>query len=287
MTADHRAIEGSGRVLVVTDGAVDLPETLMGPETPMGPALLRRVPGGVWAGDVPFHGDVGDFWAQLRKGAYPSTTPPTVEALVQAYQHPGLVLALHVSGHLSATVLRAEEAAARAGPGVVVVDTRSLSVGAGLVVAGVCRAVESLDAPEPLISFARSLPDRLHTFALVQDVGSLRRSDRSGLLPSAHLVSNHPLVLAVRGRVVALAQPRHRSGAITELATHLRGSAGPQPGAWALGHGDASDVERVVGELSHATGKPPKFLTRLDPTVGAHLGPESIVVGAISGPIEL
>jgi DegV family protein with EDD domain len=268
-------------VLIVTDGAVDLPETLMGS------ALVRRVPGEVWTSDVPYHGGVEEFWAQLRKGAYPSTTPPTVEDLVQAYQHPGPVLALHVSGHLSATLRRAEEAAARAGPGVVVVDTRSFSVGAGLVVAAVCRAVESLNAPEPLVDFARSLPDRLHTFVLVQDVGSLRRSDRSGLLPSAHLVSNHPLVLAVRGRVVALGQPRHRSGAVAELATHLRRSAGPQPGAWALGHGDAADVDRVAGELSHATGKPPEFLTRLDPTVGAHLGPESIVVGAISGRIEL
>lgn len=268
-------------MLIVTDGAVDVPDTLIGS------AVLRRVPGEVWAGEAPFRGGVDEFWAQLRKGEYPSTTPPTVNALTQAYQHPDLVIALHVSGQLSATMLRAEEAAARAGPGVVVVDTRSLSVGAGLIVAAVCRASESPNAPESLIDFARSLPERLHTFALVQELESLRRSDRSGLLPTAHLARNHPLVLAVRGRVVALAQPKHRSGAVGELAKHVGRSAGAKPGAWALGHGDATDVDAVVDELTHAIGKPPAFFTRLDPTVGAHLGPESVVVGAVSESIDV
>ena len=268
-------------MLIVTDGAVDLPETLIGS------AWLRRVPGEVWAGEAPFRGGVDEFWAQLRKGEYPSTTPPTVNALTQAYCHPDLVIALHVSGQLSATMLRAEEAAARAGPGVVVVDTRSLSVGSGLVVAAVCRASLTSDAPESLIDFARSLPERLHTFALVQQVESLRRSNRSGLLPAANLARNHPLVLAVRGRVVALAQPKNRNAAIHEVAEHVRRSAGPIPGAWALGHGDATDVDVVLDDLTRAIGKPPTFFTRLDPTVGTHLGPESVVVGAISESIDV
>jgi DegV family protein with EDD domain len=268
-------------MLIVTDGAVDVPEPLAGS------ARLRRVPGEVWADDLPFPGGIEEFWAQLRTGAYPSTTPPTVYALTEAYQHPDLVVAMHVSGQLSATMARAEEAAARAGPGVVVIDTRSLSVGAGLIVAAVHRRIDSPDDPESLIAFARSLPERLHTFALVQEVESLRRSDRSGLLPSSHLARNHPLVLAIRGRVVALAQPKHRAGAVGELAKHVRRSAGSTPGAWALGHGDASDVDAVVDELTRAIGKPPNFVTCLDPTVGTHLGPDGIVIGAISGPIEV
>jgi DegV family protein with EDD domain len=268
-------------VLIVTDGAVDVPETLMGS------TLLRRVPGEVWSGEAPFTGDLGEFWAQLRKGNYPSTTPPTVSALAQAYHHPDLVIALHVSSELSVTMARAEEAAQRAGPGVVVIDTRSFSVGAGLIVSAVHRAAQSPNAPGSIIDFARSLPDRLHTFTLVQEVDALRRSDRTGLLPSSHLARNHPLVLAVRGRVVFLAQPKHRGAAVKEMARHLRQSAGTTLGAWALGHGDAADVDGIVGLLSAATGQSPRFYTSFDPTVGAHLGPDAVVVGAITGPIEL
>jgi DegV family protein with EDD domain len=268
-------------MLIVTDGAVDVPETLLGS------GLLRRVPGEIWSGEAPFPGGVDEFWAELRKGHYPSTTPPTVSALVTAYEHPDLVIGLHVSRRLSGTVSRADEAAARAGSGVVVVDTRSLSVGAGLLVTAVHRAAQSPDPPESIIDFAQALPERLHTFALVQDVDSLRRSDRAGLIPSSHLARNHPLVLAVRGRVVALAQPKNRSAAIDELIKHLRRSVDNELGAWALGHGDASDVDAVVDHLSNTLGQPPRFFTALGPTVGTHLGPDALVLGAITGPIEI
>ncbi|MDA8399240.1 MAG: DegV family protein [Actinomycetota bacterium] len=267
-------------MLIVTDGAVDVPESLTGS------ALLRRVPGEVWSGEAPFTGGLEDFWAQLRKGNHPLTTPPTVSALTAAYQHPDLVIGLHVSSELSATMARASEAAQRAGPGVVVVDTRSLSVGAGLIVTAVHRAAQSADAPDSIIDFARSLPDRVHTFALIQDVESLRRSDRSGLLPRAHL-ARKPLVLAVRGRVVSLAQPNHRQAAVKEVAWRLRRSAGATLGAWALGHGDAADVDGIVERITAAIGQRPRFCTSLDPTVGAHLGPDAIVVGAVTGPVEL
>jgi DegV family protein with EDD domain len=267
-------------MLIVFDGAVDIPDDLAASP------LLRRVPGEVWDGETAL-GDPDSFWTQLRKGNYPSTTPPTVSALATAYEHPDLVIALHVSGRLSATIRRAEEAAERAGPGIIVIDTGSISVGAGLVVAAVHHFAQHMGGSDSLIDFARSLPARLHTFAIVQDIESLRRSDRSGLLPSSHLARNHPLLLAVRGRIVALSQPKHRSGAISDLATHVRRSAGPNPGAWAFGHGDAPDAESVVAHLTGTFRAPPRYVTRLDPTVGAHLGPDSIVVGVMSGPIDL
>ena len=167
---------------------------------------------------------------------------------MSAYQEADLVIALHVSGQLSATMQRAQEAAEQAGSGVSVIDTGSLSVGAGLIVSEVHRAATSDSAPS-LVDWARTLPSRLHTFALVQHVDALRRSDRSGLLPSGHLARNHPLVLAIRGRVVPLAQPRQRTGALVELTRRLWHRPCPKPRAWALGHGDAPDVSWVVGEL--------------------------------------
>lgn len=270
-------------MLVVTDGAIDLPAELE--RSP----LLRSVPGVVRVGEEPLTGGPDDFWSLLRRGIYPSTSPPTVAALADAYRHPGLVLAVHVSAQLSATMARAREAATRSGPEVVLIDSRSLSVGAGLVAVAAHRVIQDSSDHEQITDFASSLPERLHTFALIQEVESLRRSDRSGLLPAARLRldQNHPLVLAIRGRVVPLSQPRHRARALKELAGHLLRSAGSRPGAWALGHGDASDLDAVVEQLSRAVGRPPAFVARLDPTVGAHAGPESIVVGAIAGPVEL
>ena len=87
-------------MLIVTDGAVDLPAPLE--ESP----LLRIVPGAVWLKDEPFVGGVDEFWALLRRGAYPSTTPPAVDALVEAYGDTDAICAMHVSAELSSTVAR-------------------------------------------------------------------------------------------------------------------------------------------------------------------------------------
>ena len=262
-------------VLIVTDGAVDISERLAVS------GLVRQVPGEVWGPDGPLPVDREAFWASLRRGEYPSTSPPTVSALMAAYEHPDLVIGLHVSGQLSATLQRAHEAAERVGPGVSVIDTESFSVGSGLVVNELHRLARSGDAPS-LVDAARELPSRLHTYALVQDVDALRRSDRSGLIPTSHLMRNHPLVLAIRGRVVPLAQPRQRSNAIAELSRHLQHRSGPPLSAWALGHGDAPDVDSVVRGLSTYIGREPAFVTHLDPTVGVHLGPDSLVVGVLN-----
>jgi len=262
-------------VLIVTDGAVDLPAEL----TTSG--LIRQVPGEIWGPDGPLRVDRDEFWSLLRRGEYPSTSPPTVSALMDAYQYGDLVVALHVSGQLSATMARANEAVERVGTGVSVIDTGSFSVGAGLIVAEVHRLACEASVPS-IVDAAGTLPSRLHTFALIEDVEALRRSDRSGLLPSSHLARNHPLVIAVRGRVVPLAQPKQRAHAVAELSRHMRNRSGPSLAAWALGHGDAGDVETVIQGLSNYMGRPPSFVSYLDPTVGVHLGPDSLVVGVLS-----
>lgn len=269
-------------MLIVTDGAVDLPAGIE--RSP----LLRVVPGHVWLDDQPLVTDLEGFWALLRRGRYPSTTPPTVNALAEAYRHHEPVLAVHVSAALSATVERAQEAATRSGPGsVVVVDTGSLSVGSGLIVAAVHHALHSSLGQDSTTHLARSLALRLHTFALVADIESLRRSQRVGLLPRGRLAHGRPLILAVRGRAVPLEQAKDRSAALRQLVAHVRRGAGQQIGAWALGHADASDRDELVRRLGQALGRPPSFVTCLDPTVGVHVGPESVIIGAISGPVEV
>ncbi|MDA8396509.1 MAG: hypothetical protein M0Z29_01480 [Actinomycetota bacterium] len=85
-------------------------------------------------------------------------------------------------------------------------DTRSLSVGAGLVVDELDIAILANSPGQMPVDRVLRLPERLHAFALVHEVESLRRSKHAGPLPSHHLAQNHPLVLAIRGRVLPLGQ---------------------------------------------------------------------------------
>jgi fatty acid kinase fatty acid binding subunit len=264
-------------VLIVTDGAVDLPPIL---ELS---GRVRVVPGEVWVGDEPFTGDRAEFWRTLRQGTFPSTTPPTVNAIAEAYRHHDLVVALHVSAELSATITRAREAAQRAGSGIVVVDTRSLSVGAGLLAAAADRAALDPLAEQSIVDLVTVLPDQLHTFVVVQDPEPLRRSGRAGLLPKHHVARGRPLVLAVRGRAILLDQPKDRAKALRQIVRHARLSTDSNVAAWSLGHGDASDLDDVTDLLSESFGHPPDFVVPIDPTVGAHVGPDAVVVGVLAG----
>jgi DegV family protein with EDD domain len=267
-------------VLIVADGAVDLPPALEAS------GRVRVVPGDIWLDEEPFRADRNEFWRILRQGTFPSTTPPTVSALTEAYRHGDLVLGLHVSAELSATVTRAREAAQRAGAGVVIVDTRSFSVGAGLLAAAVDRAALDPLRGESIVDVATNLPDELHTFVVVQDAEALRRSGRAGLLPTDHLARGRPLLLAVRGRAIVLDQPKDRARALRQLVTHARRSTDARVGNWALGHGDATDVDHVTDLLTKSFGHPPDFAVAVDPTVGAHVGVDALVVGVMPGRAE-
>jgi len=268
-------------MLVVTDGAVDLPPRLSSGEG------IRVVPGEIWVGDEPFRGDQAVFWDLLRGGTFPSTNPPTISALAEAYDAGELVCAVHVSADLSSTVARGLEAAARVGSGVIVIDTRSLSVGSGMIAAAVRRAGDDPARTTSVIDFAQGLPDLLHTFVLVPEAETLRRSGRAGLLPSGRLARGRPLLLAIRGRAVLLGQPKDREHGMRELITHVKRSSGSEIGPWALGHGDAPDADAIVARLSKAFDRPPAFAVPLDPTVGAHVGVEAIVVAVMAGPVDL
>jgi DegV family protein with EDD domain len=265
-------------MLLAVDGAVDLPVPMAAS------ARVRVVSGAVWLGGQHFVGDRSEFWSQLRSGADFSTTPPSVSALTEAYRTADPVCALHVSAALSATVAHAREAASLASTQVAVIDTRSLSVGSGLVAAILHDSLVSgqATAAGSVADEARFLCDRLHTFALIQDVTTLRRSGRAGLLPGREGSRRRPLILGLRGRAIALDEPKDRAAAIRQLAARAQDASRPAITAWALGHGDAFDLGKVQQQLTVTLGTPPRFVTPIDPTVGAHVGPDAIVVGALS-----
>jgi len=267
-------------MLIVTDTAVDLPAGLA--RSPS----VRIVSGEVRHGDRPLVSSNEELWDQIRRREPLSTAPPTVEALADAYRQREMVCAIHVSGELSATMSRAREAANRIGPSLTIVDSRSFSVGAGLVVTAVHRSIDVSIPEAAAFDLASSLPGRLHTFALVEDAKSLKRSGRTGLLPEVHL-HNRPVLLGIRGRALYLEQPKDRSAGLASLADHARSSAQPGLGAWALGHGNATDRDAVVQLLAQAFGRAPSFVTSLGPAVGTHVGPNAIVVGVISGHVDL
>lgn len=262
---------------VVTDGAADLPEDLA---ASAGISVIR---GQVRHGDQLWHGDTGRFWAELQRiRALPTTEAPSVEQLAAAYAGNEPVLAVHVSRELSRTVDHAEQAASAVGTGVRVVDSRSLSVGTGLVALAAAEAARAGAGPERLGAVVDAWVDQLHVHGLIDDAQLLVHGGRAGLVAARVGRRNHRHVVAVKGHVIPIGQVRHRSEALRMLIDHVREHAVGGVSRWAVGHGDAPDIDELVGRLAGLFGCGPSYVTLLGAPVGSHLGPRSLVVGFFS-----
>jgi DegV family protein with EDD domain len=264
-------------VRIVTDGGADLPSELA---DSLGIGVVR---GGIHFGEEGWQGSVEEFWRRVRAGGPPpSTSAPTVEALAEAFAGPEPVCALHVSAELSRTTENAMLAGARSGERVHVVDSRSLSVGTGLVamVAGQAAAADvDFDGIRTLVG---RLVERVHVHALIGAVDYLVRGGRAGLLDTHAVKHGASQILAVKGHAIPLRQVKGRRRAIDELLSHVAEHAEHDIGPWAVGHGDAADVDDFVSGASRVLKSEPVFVVSLGPSVGAHAGPDALVLGFLS-----
>jgi DegV family protein with EDD domain len=235
--------------------------------------------------DAVFDGDAGLFWQTVRdaRGVSPTTSAPTVAHLADAYRSNGPVIAVHVSGELSSTLEHAQQAATETGGDVHVIDSRSVSVGVGLIAIAAAEAVRVGMAPGEVLELVRGLVLRVHVHGVIDDADYLRRSGRTGLI-DRHTARRTPRhVVAVQGHAIPLRQFRERRQAINYLLEHLVEHARHGIDRWALAHADAADVDAVVGQVTDRFGSPPAFVALVGPTVGAHVGPDALIVGFVAG----
>lgn len=262
---------------VVTDGAADLPEGLA---DRLGITVVK---GAVRIGMEPWRGDAEAFWGELgRRADLPATDAPTVEELAMGYGDDAPVLAVHVSHELSKTFAHGKVAATSVGNPVEVVDSRSLSVGTGLVAAAAAEAVRAGLDGHKLHGMVEGWVDQLHLHALIDDVNFLVHGGRAGLVAARAGRRGHRQVVAVKGHVIPICEVRHRNEAVRQLLAHVREHVAGGVARWAIGHGDAPDIGEFVDRLVAMFGCDPWFVTLVGAPVGSHMGPGSLVVGFLS-----
>jgi DegV family protein with EDD domain len=260
---------------VVTDGAADLPQAIaegLGIHVAHGP---------IHFGEEAWDGPVEDFWRRVRSdGPAPSTAPPTLDDLAAAFVDELPVCAVHVSAELSRTESLAKQAAAGQEERVHVVDSRSLSVGTGLVAMVLAQAADLDVEYDAIKRLARELVNEVHVYAVIEDVGYLLRGGRAGLV-DAKAKSDARQVIAVRGHAIPIRQVKDRRAAIRELLHHVSDHARHGIERWAVGHGDAADVDDFTAQVAKTVKSDPAFVVTLGPAVGTHAGPDALVVGFV------
>lgn len=270
-------------VRIVTDSACDLPQDLV---DELG---IEIVPLTIRFGDTELVDrtelSTADFWARCAASpTLPETAAPAPGAFEQAYRRLAAegatgICVVSLSSDLSATMQSAQLAAnAVAGDITVeVVDSRSVTIGQGLIALAAARAARSGADLASVVALARSLTSRTHIWGALDTLENLRKGGRIGNAKAmlASVLSIKPIIEVRDGRVEEGGKQRTRTKALAFLVEKVR-EAGPLE-TLAVMHAATDDVGELVARLQPlAPG--PIMIGDIGPVVGTHAGRGTIGV---------
>jgi len=271
-------------VHVVTDSACDLTDELAAA------ANVTVVPLTIRFGTEEFLDrrdlSAAEFW-QRCKGAstLPETAAPSPGAFAQAFEDAAAggadgILCLSLSSGVSATyqaALAGAESVSRDVP-IQVIDTRSLTMGQGLMCLSAANASRGGASLEELVELVKSLIPRTRVFGVLASLDHLQRGGRIGGAAAlvGSLLSIKPVVQVKDGVVAEESKQRTRARSLEYLCTKIAGDAPLE--RLAICNGSADDVDVVVKRLSEVEVTYETVVVDLGPVVGTHTGPGTIGV---------
>ncbi len=270
-------------VRVVTDSACDLPDRLAADLD------IEIVPLTIRFGDEELVDrrdfTPAEFWARCHASpVLPQTAAPPpglYEARYRGLAAAGAtgIVVVALSGALSATVQSAQVAAAAVAEEipVEVIDSRSVTLGLGLIAVAAARHAAAGGSLETITSVARSLAARTHVVGTLDTLENLKKGGRIGGAKAllASVLSIKPVIDVRDGKVEEGGRQRTRAKAFAFLADTVRRA---QPiEALAVAHGDAADVDRFV-DLLRPLYAGDIVIGQIGAVIGAHTGPGTIGV---------
>ncbi|HEX2046714.1 MAG TPA: DegV family protein [Acidimicrobiales bacterium] len=269
---------------IVTDSSCDLPDALV---SELG---IDVVPLKIRFGSEELVDRVdltpAEFWARCGASPeLPSTAAPAPGAFEEVFREAAAegaegVVCVNLSSKLSATG-EAAQAAARAVADLVpvrVVDSLSVTLGEGMIAVAAARRAAGGAGLEEIVALAEDMARRTKVFGSLDTLEYLKRGGRIGAAQAllGSMLSIKPCIEVVDGKVEPGPKQRTRSRALQWLADQV----GAHPGAENLAvlHGDAPDVDTLMGLLDRHYPRDRIVVGQLGAVVGAHTGPRTIGV---------
>jgi DAK2 domain fusion protein YloV len=284
MRAQHRALgdDAARRSLaLVVDSSCDLPDEVLDRHG------IVVVPIQVIEGATTYLDRVGisreDLYRRMTEGAVFTTSQPPPAAFVEAFEDAlssaDAALAILLSKALSGTFASGQAAARALGRPITLVDSRSASLGLGLLA---LRAAELIDAGWTADRIAPELTrirDQSGGFFTVDTFENLLRSGRVGrgrawlgtLLDVKPILEVNP-----EGRVVPLDRVRGREALLPRVLRHLEQRLTPRPRELRVGiaHANALEVAGRLRDDIQARFAPKDCLVSdVTAALGVHTGP--------------
>ncbi|EFV14420.1 DegV family protein [Segniliparus rugosus] len=195
------------------------------------------------------------------------------------------VVAVHLSGALSATATSAQKAARRVGA-VVVVDSRQAAMGVGFAALAAARAASGGAALDEVAEIARRTAEATTTWGFVDKLDWLRRSGRiprtTWLVGTA--LSIRPVLRISDGKLQIAERTRTRAKALDKLVELAKTRFGDSETTVAIRHQQA---EEQAAQLAEALSGALRLTAAVDigpvnRVLGAHLGTGALVLSGVS-----
>lgn len=205
------------KVRVVTDSTADIPAGLRAELGIEMVPLNVHFGGDVFRDQVEIDNDA--FWTRLAQSpVHPRTSQPSPGDFLDVYRRAGAegqaVVSVHISSLLSGTYNSAQIAAGMAdGVQVELVDTRSASLGLGLVAVETARMARKGAAAAEVAATARALAEHTHIFFGVDTLEFLAKNGRIGKAQAllGGLLNIKPILKVEDGLVHAADKVRGKS----------------------------------------------------------------------------
>lgn len=276
------------RVAIVTDSAADIPDD------DFEALRIHLVPLRVHFGGRSYLDKISmssdEFFDELRNNPqHPTTSQPApgdyrrlFQFLSSHYEH---VISISVTSQVSGTWQAAVAAAQRVkGPGQIsVIDSRSVSLGQGLITMYAAECARAGYSGEEIIAATEKIMTATKTFGLIPDLSYAVRGGRIGKTQKwiADLLRIMPiLILSKDGNVKTGAMLRRRGNPVKRFARYINRHLDPSKTyRLAVGHADCSDLaEQLRDALVISVGSLDSvYLTEIGSVLGAHGGPGTLV----------
>jgi DegV family protein with EDD domain len=232
-----------------------------------------------------------DFYRRLPQSSdLPKTSQPAPGQFTEHFQKVAetseSIVAIFVSELLSGTIQSAHLGAAEMGDfPIEIVDSRSVSLGLGLLAVAAARYANSNDDYKAVAEYVRTLVPRLRVVFVVDTLEYLHKGGRIGgakrLLGS--MLSIKPVLHLEGGKIEPLASIRTKKKAIQHMLDNfmeeIKDKDNTKVHAGVIHAQAAGEAELVIQRLRDEANPIELLVNELTPVIGANVGPGVVGMG--------
>ena len=278
--------------VIVTDSCCDLPLSYLKENNIDAPGLNVNYKGSVFEDDLGQTVKYDEFYKEVRNGELPSTSqinPSVFEDIFERYAKDNIpVIYIGFSSALSGCVNSALIAKSTIedkfnNADITVIDTKSASLGEGLIVHHAIEMLKSGCEKDDIVSWIENNKLKVNHWFTVDDLFHLKRGGRvSSTAAVIGTILNIKPVLHVdnEGRLIPVTKVKGRKKSITAMFEKLKEMiVNPESQTVFISHGDCiEDAEYLKGLILSEFKVKDVIINYVGPGIGAHSGPGTLAL---------